>query len=266
MLGSVIRAGIGSLTAMLSSTSANQTSKRLPWVELVLQDMMDLREFHGSKLETLGDPATNAKEWMALIHDFPHYWSQMVSSYTKACTHMDQVARGTGRMLVNGPNLYRCSDCAMAGLDCCFVSEKGLLAHKRKVHGHRSSLRRFLDASGICPICCCIFSSRTRALAHLTEKRNRSKTNRTSCRDVLLAGNFCPLLDETVEKLDLSDKIARAQARKRGHTQPIAGFFAKRTTCGAPPNVQSTYSPLKRLLRKTRPHEVAFVCKKPRLQ
>ena len=145
---------------------------------------------------------------------------------------------------------YTCHLCAHAGRGRCkFFSQKALESHMRAKHKARNPLRQFLDATGVCPVCQGQYGTRTRALAHVSERRQRGKSTRT-CRAVLEAGVLPPLPPDVVAKLDDLDRMARKRAFKQRHTQPVAIAPAKRTKG---PNESESFGwrPLKRLRTKT---------------
>ena len=49
-----------------------------------------------------------------------------------------------------------------------------------------------------------------------------------TCGDVVRSGLVAPVPNESFSKASAADRVARANARKRGRTQPMAGFPAKR--------------------------------------
>ena len=159
---------------------------------------------------------------------------------------------------------YICLDCNGANRVAAFPTEKALLAHQRRMHGKRNPFRYFVDARCVCvcmcPVCACSFSTRSRTIAHLSEKRNRSNRVRQSCGQILLGRYYRPLPDDVVEGLDKKDAEQRASARRRGHTQPQALWVAKRGNI-----VQNSYGPQVRVNGKRSPDEIAFVCKRPRI-
>ena len=250
---------------LLAGTRVGSAFLRLPWMELVLEDMRKLSSFHGSKLQELGDPVDNSHAWLLLIESFPAYWKQMVGAYTETTSAMDKYCVGKGCAKISTSHSFTCADCVLAGTSIAFPSSKALLAHQRKVHGKRNPLRCFLDGNHICPVCSCKFSSRTRALAHLTEKRNRGKHLRKTCGELLLEGRYMPLSDEVVSALDNLDKTTRAKARMHGNTQPLASFHAQRTLGRAIQPSRNPFGPMHRLNRKRSPNEIVFVCKRPKV-
>ena len=72
-----------------------------------------------------------------------------------------------------------------------------------------------------------MFSTRLRAVAHLSEKRKRGKRTR-SCHDIVLQGLATPLNPNVVASLDNEDRKLLKTARLMGHRQPLAIYNAKR--------------------------------------
>ena len=60
------------------------------------------------------------------------------------------------------------------------------------------------------------FGTRLRLLAHLSDVR------RPKCRDRLQDGSFPALSTSRIAELDALDRIARRDAKRSGHTTPIA--------------------------------------------
>jgi hypothetical protein len=83
-----------------------------------------------------------------------------------------------------------------------------------------SDIWRILDLTGsaVCLICRSSFVTRLRLIRHLSDPR----PPRDRCRNSILASAIPALPLEEVERLDALDKLARQEARKQGHTVPIA--------------------------------------------
>mmetsp|Transcript_15780 Transcript_15780/g.40697 ORF Transcript_15780/g.40697 Transcript_15780/m.40697 type:complete len:447 (+) Transcript_15780:64-1404(+) len=62
-------------------------------------------------------------------------------------------------------------------------------------HGVHNALTRYVDGSGVCPVCCTAFSTRTRLLSHVAERRLRGRA--TPTRGMILATGAIPRLDPT---------------------------------------------------------------------
>ena len=110
-------------------------------------------------------------------------------------------------------------------------TRKSLAAHMRTKHTKCSDTARFIGMAPVCPVCCIRFSTRTRLLAHLSETRSRGKRSAT-CGSVVRAGLVRKVSDEIFSRATECDRVARSKARKRGCTQPLAAWPAKRLKCG----------------------------------
>ena len=101
-----------------------------------------------------------------------------------------------------------------------FASHKSMAAHVRTKHrGHESARvpqRFYAFEGGECRICGTNFNSRFRLLRHLCDSR------RTRCWDALRASSIEPIAEAEVSRLDDTDKVARREAKKSGHSHPIA--------------------------------------------
>ena len=120
----------------------------------------------------------------------------------------------------------RCEACGK-----CFHTEKALQAHQRVRHQKHSKAARYIGTPAVCPFCCIQFSSRTRLIAHLSERRVFVKRCVT-CGHVVRAGLVAPVPVEEFDKACAADRTARSLARKRGNTQPISDWPAKRLCTG----------------------------------
>ena len=132
-----------------------------------------------------------------------------VESVTDACTSPSVVARP-----------FNCDICEHAGVRPVptFATEKALNSHKRISHQSRCTARLYVDSSAVCPICRVKFSTRLRAIAHLSDRR------RVKCSSQL--SSLVPLRPDVVAELDLKDAEARKAAQRSGHTQPLSAHRA----------------------------------------
>ena len=85
-----------------------------------------------------------------------------------------------------------------------------------------------MDDSGICPVCTSHFHNRVRLLAHLSETRKRSKSNRATCRELLLRGSFPKVSAEIRTASEMKDREMRRAAQRTGRSHVIADLPAKR--------------------------------------
>ena len=115
------------------------------------------------------------------------------------------------------------------------MSNKALLAHQRVKHRVRNPVKNYVIADATCPVCkISSFSTRLRAIAHLSEKRCRGRSTVT-CYDQLQQGEYRPLPAELVDKLDEADRTSRRSAMRNGRTTPLALYTPHRSkTRGIP--------------------------------
>ena len=190
---------------ILALLALRPKGKRLPWTELILEDFrsLQLRVLQYSNL-LLPDPNTAPDAWLTFILDWPSAWSEYVGRlfFVESCT--DAKCKTT---IVT--NHFECMTC-----NEFFFSEKALASHSRAKHNTRCVARNYVGADFRCVVCSATFGSRTRAIAHLTDKR------RTKWADRLC--EFEQLPSELVTKLDEADREERRLARVQGHSQPIA--------------------------------------------
>ena len=86
----------------------------------------------------------------------------------------------------------------------------------------------FLDDSGICPVCNSNFHNRVRLLSHVSETRKRSKTNRATCRELLLRGAFPKISPDMRVAYEMKDREMRRAAQRAGRSHVLADLPAKR--------------------------------------
>ena len=195
------------------------------------------------------DPTVQPHAWTLLVSNFPDEWKELVNGYTEyedTCT--DRVVQSS-----DGQHEFTCSLCASRP---AFTSAKALASHIRCKHKVTNPLNKYIDNSGICPVCATNFYSRTRVLAHVSETRIRSKSGRQTCRQILQAGHFPKIGESTLADATLAARTERREAQRRGRTHTLATLPAKRQEA---PERYSELRPLKRLRIKTAPADITFV-------
>ena len=120
-----------------------------------------------------------------------------------------------------GQNLS-CGVCGVGG----FKSAKALAQHSRVKHHERCSMNRFVSSSK-CLVCARSFADRLRVIAHLSDPRQRGKTYKRTCREVVLAGGVLELPRDLVVQLDQEARVQRRSARKAGHTRPVVPWHKR---------------------------------------
>ena len=216
-----------SLWALLGIFADKHGQRRLPWVDMMLDDLSNLRLHRLDKLNELPNPRDDFNVWACLMSHFPNEFSQLVDSVVTFESPSDTCKAEKSRTI----GTHFCSLC-----DCKpFLSSRALQAHQRVVQRVRNQPKQFLDDSCVCPVCKAFFSTRLRLISHISEKRKRGKAQIT-CNQVLLSGAFKPLPQKKLDELDAKDREARKQARRSGRTQPIALFPAKRSRVRASPD------------------------------
>ena len=96
--------------------------------------------------------------------------------------------------------------------------------HRRIKHGWRCPINRFVTGP-MCPVYGKVFATRLRAIAHLSDPRKRSQSDRASCREIVLSGGVPEVADEALlEQFSEEARAQRAEARKAGHTRPVVGW------------------------------------------
>jgi len=183
----------------------------LPWVSAVINDMNILQARVLGRYLLLPDPEANPSAWSDFIQKFPWAWA----GYVKELFYVESIADDNLSSTAPAPAAtFVCAECNVA-----FVSAKALASHRRRKHNVFSSVKRFIGEDAKCPVCESVFPSRLRAIAHLSDKRRQKCSARL--------GEFAPLCDSEVERLDEIDRGRRRQAYRDGLTQPKAAGYSK---------------------------------------
>ena len=241
--------GPPALRALLQTRVGPRGDQLMPWVAQLLSDFSCLKRYYSAKLDGMPNPALRPQAWALLINEFPYEWQELVNGYSEyedPCT--DRVLESA-----HGQHEFACSLCASCP---AFKNARALASHIRCKHKVTSPLNRYIDNSGICPVCRTNFYSRTRVLTHVSETRVRNKSGRKTCRQRLLAGDFPELCVSVFADATLASRKERRAAQRCGRTHTLATLPAKRQ---ARPEHYSQLRPLKRLRTKTSPADVVFV-------
>eukprot|EP00973_Karenia_brevis_P030221 4164885-Karenia_brevis.AAC.1 len=84
----VMKAPSDTLRTLLATRSAG--GMRLPWVDMVIRDMRDLKQFHANRLAELGDPVACWSDWSKLITDYTSEWKMLVKEFTFTASAVDR--------------------------------------------------------------------------------------------------------------------------------------------------------------------------------
>ena len=109
-----------------------------------------------------------------------------------------------------------------------FATQKALDTHIRAKHKQRSVLSKYIDSSGICPVCKVDFHIRVHVLRHVSDKRCRAKVKYKTCHDRLMSGEFPAIDQDVLGQAFEQDRKLRNEARKRGRPQVLVQEPAKR--------------------------------------
>ena len=205
-LGRIVRRSPTTLIALLHVRHKDQ---RLPWVLLVIKDMIAMSRTVLSDYQ-LKHPDIGADRWRDLLTNETK-WAEYVGQVFWTESVVDAKIPAEVSIEVQA---LTCSICGATERKQ-FSNQKALLAHVRAKHGIRTEVRRYVK-DGICPICRTDFKSRIRCIAHLSD------TRRPKCMDRVLGGECAALPEVFVRELDSHDRIARRKAVKDGHSHPIA--------------------------------------------
>lgn len=148
-LAAVLRAPSPPLRCLLAVRGPR--GERLPWVDLVVQDMVALREFYPTKLAELGDPTVQWDRWRSFICGHPQAWKTFVKSFLY---HDSVLDRPDARARVQSRSaclpLHSCAVCADDGKHVAFPSQRALASHLRAKHGYRSKVKHYIGAEARC--------------------------------------------------------------------------------------------------------------------
>jgi hypothetical protein len=218
------------LSKLLDVAAPTADAARMPWINLVLEDLLVVWRFHGARLQELGDPRENIGNWLSFMGTYPLQWKQLLKRITihaERCSGKESAGSECAQGAIEVAAAFSCAACRAIGQTAAFATQMALQAHQRKVHKVRTEVRCFIDGSKECPVCGACFASRLRVIAHASEKRCRGKT-RMTCFQAIQDGAVPRLPDHLVLELDEQDKIIRRDARRAGRTTPIAEFRASR--------------------------------------
>jgi len=247
--GRLMEHGPPALRALLQTQVGRRSDEPVPWTAQLLSDFSCMKRYYRTKLDGMPAPTLQPKAWALLISDFPHEWRELVNGYIEyadPCT--ERVTQSS-----HSQHEFACGLCAARP---AFKNAKALASHMRSKHKVTSPLNKYIDNSGICPVCRTNFFSRTRVLAHVSETRVRNKTGRKTCRQKLLAGDFPEISSTIFADAAIASRTERREAQRRGRTHTLATIPAKRQ---ARPEQYSQLRPCKRLRTKTAPADVVFV-------
>ena len=244
--GRLMQHGPPALLALLQSRVGLQS---IPWVAQLLSDFSYLKRYYSAKLGEMPDPKLQPRVWALLINEFPHEWRELVNGYAE---YEDPCIDHVSQSQV-GQHEFACTLCSSHP---AFKNARALASHMRSKHKITNPLNRYIDNSGICPICGTNFFSRARVLTHVSETRVRNKSGRKSCRQRLLKGEFPQISDTVFADAVLATRTERREAQRRGRTHVLATLPAKRQL-GL--EQYSGLRPLKRLRSKTAPTNIVFV-------
>ena len=77
LLSSLLRFAPPQLPHLLSFCEGADR-RRLPWTQLLIEDLELMASFFHDKLASLGPPSTNGEQWATFIRNYPSQWRQLV--------------------------------------------------------------------------------------------------------------------------------------------------------------------------------------------
>ena len=199
----LLRFGPACLRAMLQ---LNYRGERMPWAQLLLNDLAQLRMAVPDKLGSLPDPKLDPRPWVTIMVTCPAEWRELVYLYVGFVSSLHKPTQDSDE-----GSEFVCTDCQSK-----FHTERALKSHCRSKHFHRNPVYQFVDSSGICPGCQTNYHTRLRVLSHITDKR------RPTCHNYIMAGNCTIISEQELQKCVITDRAARLQAQRTGRTHPQA--------------------------------------------
>jgi len=201
----------GDHAALRTMLGQRAHGKRLPWVDLVVDDMRRLGQLV-ARCGHLGDPDVCVDAWVGYISASAERWRCDVNMLHFTSSVLDRQAVGD----VEVARPFSCPHC-----DYAAATARQLGSHVRIKHGHRATQRQFAPASGVCPVCATTFSTRLQLLAHLCESRPNRMGARCWQSIIAAPGKYRPLPAKVVEKLDGLDRDARKASWKAGRSHAL---------------------------------------------
>ena len=121
LLAAVLRAPSPPLRCLLSVRGPR--GEQLPWVDLVVQDMVALREFYPTKLAEPGDPTVQWDRWLSFICGHPQAWKTFVKGFLYHDSVLDRPGAGARVQSRSAClPLHSCAVCADDGRHVAFPS------------------------------------------------------------------------------------------------------------------------------------------------
>jgi hypothetical protein len=212
----ILRVHVSKCRPLLALLRSRPGGRPLPWVQQLMQDFCSLYKFVPETRTVLPEPLSSgaAGAWYHFMTTNCHGWCGLVDKlrYTDSCTDVAKVSM----ILEMAVHIFACADC-----NATFASNKALLCHCRQKHNYRDPVRLFLTSDGVCPVCKATFHTRLRAIAHVNDRRNKA------CKPRLLSGEFPQIPPALAAEFDELDRSARTDARRQGHSHPIAEKSAR---------------------------------------
>ena len=199
---------------LLSALSTQIGGKQTPWTTQCVVDLKFLMATSNIMILRFADPFKDPAIFQSQLCD-----PGRGSDWRAACDQTLHIHSAFDCKQSHSGGVFVCKACpGCPG----FVSSKALQAHMRTKHGARNEIRRFIGRTSSCPSCNVNFLQRFRLIAHLSDPR------RTKCAEfVKRIWHVIP--SEALTKLDEEAAEERSQAKRCGHSRPIASGSATRS-------------------------------------
>ena len=225
--------GLPALNLVLSAGGPG--GRNLPWIDTVINDFAVLKNFLARKLSEMPNPKEEPNAWWSFIFRFPKEWKQLVSLYHEMrdddCHSPDPDTDAAQHESV-------CFSCELC--ESTFASAKARDQHVRIKHKLNISVYDHVPNSTVCGICGTIFGHRRGLVAHLSDKRIRSRVRGTSCGLEFLRKLPPALPPDVIRELRAHDNAAVKLALKEGHTHALVGKLACKVGASALKGIPSS--------------------------
>ena len=240
---------------------ASHSGKSMPWTETVWQDVVEMQTRLKHNFSECDSPTRGDNFLFNVTRSYPKEWKLLVAKF-QDCLVYDNIEQCRVAKLHRAMNTtpavvsvgaFVCSDCPGKS----FSSEKALLQHKHIMHNRMSCIPSRVGDWSVCPVCDTDFHSRSRLIAHLSDRRNRSVNKPSSCHHAFMSDPS--LHGSSSEALNDQHRSTLSAAYKDGRTHEIAHLPAVRGR----PSILKGVASLKlqgilrrRILRKSSLHEL----------
>ena len=166
--GRLVLESVPILNLLLQSRGSRGTL--LPWVQVVMNDILVLKGALKPKLDDLDSPLEEPHRWINFIVKYPKQWKAIVASYHDSCDDIDARQQAASKPYSDSLPVFTCNTCGSV-----FATNKQLAQHSRIKRKMICVAAQCLPDVSVCPICSNDYHSRTAFVTHSSDLRVRSK-------------------------------------------------------------------------------------------